>query len=153
MHSPYLQSCCLVSDTMVKEMAIYKLHLFSSLFLQRHKQLLPRSLIIHNLILPAWLATILQIWCFSWIPTPSLYTSLTACRERNTFSFFSLFPFFFFFEFLWSFLNLHVAPLMKAYFKMQRKQNQLILHNYHLLHICKIQIFVWFVCSLIQWIH
>lgn len=77
----HLQSCCFVSNRRVKEVAIYRPHLLSSPLLQQHKQLLPRSLIIHNLLLPAWLASILPIWCFSWTPTPSLPASLTACEE------------------------------------------------------------------------
>lgn len=86
-HPVHLQFCWFMSNRRVKEVDIYRPHLPCSPLLQQYKQLLPRSLIIHNLLLPAWLASILPIWCFSWTPTPSFPASLTACGERNTFPF------------------------------------------------------------------
>lgn len=89
----HLQSCCFVSNRSIKEVAIYRPHLLSSPLLQQHKQLLPRSLIIHNLLLPAWLASILPIWCFSWTPTPSLPASLPVEKEILFYFFFNFFFF------------------------------------------------------------
>lgn len=70
-YSVHLQFCCFSSYRRGKELAIYRPHLLSSPLLQQQKQLLPRCPIIYNLPL-AWLASILPIWCFSWVPTPSL---------------------------------------------------------------------------------